>query len=454
MAFPPDVINPREKENRPGLVYDPDKKSNFYVEDIQLLEDNISDIEEYLNTEPWSGGTGDVVGPSGSTDDDIALFNGATGKILKDSGKKIADLQLALGFTAENVSNKKTALSASDDYYPTCKAVKDVTDGKQASLGFTPENVSNKKTALSASDDYYPTCKAVKDVTDGKQASLGFTAENVANKATDLSSNDDTHYPTTKAVATALTNINIAPQTLLFPTDSSGTYRYAVMCCDNADDTVWYSCSGYSSGTWLLKRWTMVNGVPRITHSVTLTNQPNLACVAGITKMGNYVYVSMRLTGNGVFVCERHLASDLSGAVAMTISGSAPSAIDRTFIFNDGTYLYIYSGSGNNVYKYSVSGTTITYVTSIAFTSINMFGGIFYDGTNIYGVSSFGVIQKYALTGGSIITTTTYNFGLDFVSPQCSGVNYESHGNLRIFNSGLPATGANLFFRYVVVPKP
>ena len=416
MAFPPDVINPREKENRPGLVYDPDKKSNFYVEDIQLLEDNISDIEEYLNTEPWSGGTGDVVGPSGSTDDDIALFNGATGKILKDSGKKIADLQLALGFTAENVSNKKTALSASDDYYPTCKAVKDVTDGKQASLGFT--------------------------------------AENVANKATDLSSNDDTHYPTTKAVATALTNINIAPQTLLFPTDSSGTYRYAVMCCDNADDTVWYSCSGYSSGTWLLKRWTMVNGVPRITHSVTLTNQPNLACVAGITKMGNYVYVSMRLTGNGVFVCERHLASDLSGAVAMTISGSAPSAIDRTFIFNDGTYLYIYSGSGNNVYKYSVSGTTITYVTSIAFTSINMFGGIFYDGTNIYGVSSFGVIQKYALTGGSIITTTTYNFGLDFVSPQCSGVNYESHGNLRIFNSGLPATGANLFFRYVVVPKP
>ena len=40
-----------------------------------------------------AGGSGDVVGPAGATADDIAVYNGATGKIIKDSGTKIADIQ-------------------------------------------------------------------------------------------------------------------------------------------------------------------------------------------------------------------------------------------------------------------------------------------------------------------------------------------------------------------------
>lgn len=40
-------------------------------------------------------GTGDVAGPAGATADDIAIFSGATGKIIKDSSTKIADLALA-----------------------------------------------------------------------------------------------------------------------------------------------------------------------------------------------------------------------------------------------------------------------------------------------------------------------------------------------------------------------
>ncbi len=54
-------------------------------------------------------------------------------------------------------------------------------DAKQDDLGFTPENVTNKKTDLSDnSDTFYPTQKAVKTVTDGKQDSLGFTPANKA----------------------------------------------------------------------------------------------------------------------------------------------------------------------------------------------------------------------------------------------------------------------------------
>jgi hypothetical protein len=46
-------------------------------------------------------------------------------------------------------------------------------NGKQSSLGFTPENVANKKTTLTDnSDTYYPTQKAVKTVIDAKQDTL------------------------------------------------------------------------------------------------------------------------------------------------------------------------------------------------------------------------------------------------------------------------------------------
>lgn len=40
-----------------------------------------------------TGAGGDVTGPSSSVDDDIVLFNGVSGKIIKDSGKKLSDYQ-------------------------------------------------------------------------------------------------------------------------------------------------------------------------------------------------------------------------------------------------------------------------------------------------------------------------------------------------------------------------
>lgn len=48
-------------------------------------------------------GSGDVVGPASSVTDHIALFNGTTGKIIKDSGFTIADLQ-ADSITAVTIS--------------------------------------------------------------------------------------------------------------------------------------------------------------------------------------------------------------------------------------------------------------------------------------------------------------------------------------------------------------
>jgi hypothetical protein len=77
-------------------------------------------------------------------------------------------------------------------------------DAKQDALGYTPENVANKKTTLTDSDTDYPTTKAVNTGLSGKEDSLGYTPENIANKKTDLADNSDTYYPSQKAVKSAV----------------------------------------------------------------------------------------------------------------------------------------------------------------------------------------------------------------------------------------------------------
>lgn len=73
----------------------------------------------------WASGAWDVFWPSSSTDADIALFDWTTWKIIKDSWKKLSNLQ--------TTANLKTSLSDnSDSYYPSQKAVKTAVDWKQS----------------------------------------------------------------------------------------------------------------------------------------------------------------------------------------------------------------------------------------------------------------------------------------------------------------------------------
>lgn len=51
-----------------------------------------SDITITLPSSGGGGGTGDVNGPASSINNDIVLFDGVTGKLIKDSGYQISDL--------------------------------------------------------------------------------------------------------------------------------------------------------------------------------------------------------------------------------------------------------------------------------------------------------------------------------------------------------------------------
>lgn len=160
--------------------------------------------------------------------------------------------------------------------------------GKQDALGFTPEDIANKKTDLTDnSDTYYPSQKAVKTAVDAKQDSLGFTPENVANKVTSFQATpDDTHYPSEKLVKDSLDGkASLASPTFTGTVTTpaikitTGAGLGKVLTSDADGDATWEtSVSADSTTTLTNKRIT-----PRITtitsHATPTINTDNCDAV-------------------------------------------------------------------------------------------------------------------------------------------------------------------------------
>lgn len=83
----------------PGLVPDP------ITEDGKFLRDD--------GTWTIVAGAGDVVGPNVAVNNRIAVFNGTTGKIIKDGGKTISEIDAAIA----NKVDKVTGKGLSDENY-------------------------------------------------------------------------------------------------------------------------------------------------------------------------------------------------------------------------------------------------------------------------------------------------------------------------------------------------
>lgn len=105
----------------------------------------------------------------------------------------------------------------------------------------------------------------------------------------------------------------------------------------------------------------------------------------------------------------RYSIADLTGITTMTISGT--NWVAGGSAFSDDTNLYIYTAT-NQFHKYTISGTTATFDSTITYTSGDTAnnGGAACDGTNVYiiGNKSTDVdIRKYALAGGAVVSTTS-----------------------------------------------
>ena len=138
-----------------------------------------------------------------------------------------------------------------------------------------------------------------------------------------------------------------------------------------------------------------------------------------------------------------------SSAGAITFSGTHTSSTVSALAFTDGTNIYIQSAS--TVYsKYSVSGSTLTFVSNITFTNISATNQPWCDGTNIYGLNASGTvgISKWALTGGAASATYSGAFNAGMMTCGATNFGFNNFGSVVGYNSNYlmfisPTVGAN-----------
>lgn len=120
---------------------------------------------------------GAVSGPASSTNNNVAFFDGTTGKLIKDSGITLSGTNTGdetnssiiskLGFTPEDVANKQSNLTASATKYPTVDAVNTGLNAKQNTVALTTSGTSGAAT-------FNPTTGALNIPTYGGSGGSGF----------------------------------------------------------------------------------------------------------------------------------------------------------------------------------------------------------------------------------------------------------------------------------------
>lgn len=110
-------------------------------------------------------GDGDVTGPSGATSDNIAIYNGATGKIIKDGGSKISDL-----IPKTTLSTARSIMVAQSANTPTELAMSTNSVVGRISGDVVNIPIDSDLASTSVGDDTVPSAKATKTYADTKVA--------------------------------------------------------------------------------------------------------------------------------------------------------------------------------------------------------------------------------------------------------------------------------------------
>ena len=158
-------------------------------------------------------------------------------------------------------------------------------------------------------------------------------------------------------------------------------------------------------------------GNPAQSRAVT-TDWASATAITSANYIGGYLYVLLHDTSNN-YRLYRYLGSSLSGGgTLMTLSGQAFSTTGggSVLMTSDGTNFFFNFKGGNSansyvVSKYTLSGTTITYVSDI--TCGSTAGSVAYfvvdASDNVYGLSSSdGKIRKFNSSGTLQYTTSAF----------------------------------------------
>jgi hypothetical protein len=313
--------------------------------------------------------------------------------------------------------------------------------GKQDALGFTPEDVDNKKTTMTGnttSDTFYLTAKAIYDWATGLFQTLG-------NLRTSFQATpDDTHYPSEKLVKESLdakanaNNVLALDNTTAFTPDNDYEPATKKYVDDNAggtkaifeDETITPTVFGFDLST-----------ASYDSVSFSVSSQDTSPYGVTFKSDGTKMYI-MGSANKKVFQYTLSTAWDLSTASYDSVDFSVSSQNTSPFGFtfkSDGTKMYIMGSANKKVFQYTLSTawdlSTASYDSGFSVSSqdSNPYGVTFKsDGTKMYilGNANKKVFQ-YTLSTAWDLSTASYDSVSFSVSSQDTspyGVTFKSDG--------------------------
>ena len=143
-----------------------------------------------------------------------------------------------------------------------------------------------------------------------------------------------------------------------------------------------------------------VTGNYKMTHSFQSAISGNSYwATPSMTVMGDYLYYS-RSNSNNIYRVDK---ATLTNEATISYSGDSPDSSVK-YLFNDGTNLYVYNRTGSYyIKKYSVSGTTFTFISQITSSAAGgSTGGTWLDATNFYVALQNGTIYIINRTTGTV----------------------------------------------------
>lgn len=206
------------------------------------------------------------------------------------------------------------------------------------------------------------------------------------------------------------------PMTYQRLTMNSGTDTATLnsfVCTGESDGSVIYVAALPTSGNTSMNIYKWVRDINTGLYvstvslaSATFGGSPSGNSAVAMVLVGSYLYIFFH-TG-AAMIGQRFDKATLANQTTMTMSGTSfGTGINDAF--SDGTDIYIHTSSGT-YFKYTISGTTITYSSSITYTSCGAGGGSACDGTNVW-IYDTTTLRKYAKAGGAVVTSLAIGNG-------------------------------------------
>lgn len=305
--------------------------------------------------------------------------------------------------------------------------VADATPSVGGKVKVSTADTGNTPVVLNSTDPKYLALAGTSWTPSGsnKYVTQDDVAENTASKVIRRKSDSNITVPTTPTASTDAASKEFVEDQVwaitgsspeqVIPTKVSASTGYAtnMQIGSSTDGSIMVVTAWHFSSTLELWRLAKDSGSGQyiVTHNVTLS-VTNITSRAGIAITSSYVYVT--LNDNGTRVMYRFDLADLANSTSMTISGTGLGNSPYAG-FSDGTNIYFYNNTSDQFNKYTVSGTTATFDSTITYASAWTLanGWSCCDGTNVYTLAwanGSNTIRKYALAGWSSTATLTRFF--------------------------------------------